>query len=150
MTVAPAPSAEEFLINRTNNDREVGVGIIVVSPILSYQMDVFLLVQFSKIGNSHFFVSLDQSQHQTRLHRVRYCEEVDLEKSLTCSVGLENIRLKLKDCSVKVERQSIKKCSRLRTKQKVTRPLKERFILAKKFKFLSPNIKETYSERKRA
>ena len=27
MTVAPAPSAEEFLINRTNNDREVGVGI---------------------------------------------------------------------------------------------------------------------------
>merc|ERR1719282_2267545 len=43
MTIAPAPSAEEFLINRTNNDRE-----------------------FSKIGNSHFFVSLDQSQHQTR------------------------------------------------------------------------------------
>ena len=23
MTIAPAPSAEEFLINRTNNDREV-------------------------------------------------------------------------------------------------------------------------------
>ena len=113
-------------------------------------MYVFLLVQFCKIGNSHFFVSLDQSQQQSRLHRVRYCKEVDLEKSLTCSVGLKNTRLKLKDCSVKVERQSIKKCSRLRTKQKVTRPLKERFILAKKFKFLSPNIKENYSERKRA
>lgn len=93
-------------------------------------------------------MSLDQSQRQTRLHRVRYCEEVDLEKSLTCSVGLENIRLKLKDCSVKIERQSIKKC--IRTKQKIKRPLKERFILAKKFKIMSPHIKEDNYERNRA
>ena len=95
-------------------------------------------------------MSLDQSHQQTRLHRVRCCEEVDLEKSLTCSVGLENIRLKLKDCSVKIERQSIKKCYTIRTKQKIKRPLKERFILAKKFKILSPHIKEDHYERNRA
>ena len=95
-------------------------------------------------------MSLDQSQQQTRLHRVRYCEEVDLERSLTCSVGLENIRLKPQDCCVNLERQSIKKCNRLRTKQKIKRPLKERFILAKKFKILSPHIKEDNYERNRA
>ena len=89
-------------------------------------------------------MSLDQSQQQTRLHRVRDCEEVDLEKSLTCTVGLENIRLKLKDCSVKIERQSTKKCNRYRTKHKLKRPLKERFILAKKFR-----IQDNY-ERNRA
>lgn len=130
MTIAPAPSAEEFLINRTNNDRE-----------------------FSKIGNSHFFVSLDQSQQQFRLHRVRDCDEVNLETSLTCSVGLENIRLNLKKCSVKIERQSITKSSILtRTKQKIRRPLKERFVLAKKFKThsSSSHIKEEDCERKRA
>ena len=86
-------------------------------------------------------MSLDQSQQQFRLHRVKDCDEVDLETSLTCSVGLENVRLNLKKCSVKIERQSMSSIL-TRTKQKTRRPLKERFVLAKKFKTLSSHIKE--------
>ena len=38
MTVAPPPSAEEFLVNRTNNDREVSDSLILDtgSPYLSW------------------------------------------------------------------------------------------------------------------
>ena len=94
---------------------------------------------------------MDQSQQQFCLHRVRDCDEVDLEKSLTCSVGLENIRLNLKECSVKIKRQSIAETSiPTRTKQKIRRPRKERFVLAKKFKTPSSHIKDGDPERKGA
>ena len=44
MTIAPAPSAEEFLINRTNNDREVrNVLFFIVCHIIGH-MHALLLV----------------------------------------------------------------------------------------------------------
>ena len=35
MTVAPPPSAEEFLVNRTNNDREVRIVIVTLTHACS-------------------------------------------------------------------------------------------------------------------
>ena len=77
---------------------------------------------------------------------MRDCDKVDLERSLYCSVDVKNIRLKPKACTVKIERRSLAKS--IRTNKKMRRPLKEKFILAKKFKILSTHIEE--GERKGA
>ena len=62
--------------------------------------------------------------------RVRGWEDVDLEKSLSCRVDLEKRRLvKLRDCSVNIERQSMEKIMRIKRKLNRNKLLKEKFIL---------------------
>jgi len=122
MTVAPPPSAEEFLVNKTNNDREyLRLG---ARHLINWSDDDCVSEQLSPL-NIRCLASLG-------LIKVRGCQELQVTTLRGCEVNLSNCGVLLHRCSVQLNRQAIERWKMSKKKCKVGR-LKERFIVSKKF-----------------